>query len=97
MSDPIVSQPEHGDIIGFVDDKPVVASDRFQLYLDDIAQKLNQNLLGNQVVLQSYTVATLPPVTENGWIHVTDETGGPVAAYSNSTNWLRASDGAIVS
>jgi len=51
------------------------------------------------MVLPSYTVAGVPSVTvfAGGLIYVTDETGGPVPAYSDGTNWRRFSDGAIVS
>ena len=49
------------------------------------------------VGLQTFTVATLPAVSPAGQlIHVSDETGGAVAAYSDGTNWRRFSDGAIV-
>lgn len=57
--------------------------------------------------VQGYSVATLPPAEDWGsisssdpfssLIFVYDESGGPTLAYSNGTNWLRTSDGAIVS
>lgn len=97
MSHNIVTQVDHGQAIGIVDDKPVIASERFQLFLDDIVQKLNETLLGNQIVLESYLKASLPSVPPTGVIHVSDEVGGPTLAYSNGTNWLRASDGVIIS
>ena len=97
MSHNIVTQVDHGEAIGFIDGKPVIASERFQLFMDDIVQKLNETLLGDQIVLESYLKASLPPVPSTGVIHVSDEAGGPTMAYSNATNWLRASDGAVVS
>ncbi len=93
----LVSQPDHGEAIGFMDGKPIVASERFQIFMDNIVQKLNDKLLGDQIVLESYLKASLPTVPANGIIHVSDETGGATLAYSNGTNWLRASDGAVVS
>lgn len=46
-----------------------------------------------------YTVATLPdPVGMKGHtIFVEDETGGAVLAFSDGTDWLRATDRAVVS
>ncbi len=46
----------------------------------------------------SYTVATLPAVTQAGQvIYVSDETGGAILAFSDGTNFRRVSDRAIVS
>lgn len=49
--------------------------------------------------LQSYTVATLPNAATNalGMIHVSNESGGAVMAFSDGTNWRRVTDRAIVS
>ena len=49
--------------------------------------------------LRTYTVATLPAAATypRGVIYVSDEAGGAVLAFSNSTNWLRVTDRAIVS
>ena len=48
--------------------------------------------------LPSFTVSGLPSASVGGrLIFVSDETGGPVVAYSDGTNWRRVSDGAIVS
>ena len=58
---------------------------------------LNNKVLGNAILLTVYTVSTLPAVGTNGLIHVSDETGGPTAAYSDATNWRRVADGAVVS
>lgn len=91
----ITSKPDYGDLLAKSDGR---ASDRFQLYLDDITQRLNDYLLGTQVRLPSYTVATLPPVpNEPGMIFVSDETGGAVPAFSDQTNWRRCTDRAVVS
>lgn len=50
----------------------------------------------NQV--KSFTVATLPDVTQPGqMIYVSDEAGGAVLAFSDGTNWRRSTDRAIVS
>ncbi len=90
----ITSKPDHGEPLT-EDGK---ANRRFQEYLDDIEGGLNANLLGAQVTLTSYTVATLPAVVSApGMIFVSDETGGAVMAFSDGTNWLRCTDRAIVS
>ena len=54
---------------------------------------------GEGLVLSSKTIVQLPAAggaTANMYF-VTDETGGPVPAYSDGTDWRRVSDGAIVS
>lgn len=91
----ITSKPDYGDFLT----REGKASNRFQLYLDDITQRLNENLLGVQVVLPRYTVATLPsvPAEDRGMIFVDDETGGAVPAFSDGTNWRRVTDRTIVS
>lgn len=50
-------------------------------------------------ILPTYTVSTLPDVTEyaRGMIYVSDETGGAVPAFSDGTNWRRVTDRAVVS
>ena len=74
------------------------ATKELQLYLDDITAKFNQFLLGAQVQLPTYTVATLPSAsTAAGMIFVSDETGGSVPAFSDGTNFRRCTDRAVVS
>ncbi len=52
----------------------------------------------SQINLANFTVATLPSAATNGgFIFVTDETGGAVPAFSDTTNWRRVTDRAIVS
>ena len=48
---------------------------------------------------KSYTVATLPSAATypRGVIYVSNETGGATLAFSDSTNWRRVQDRAIVS
>ena len=94
----ITSKPDYGvDLI--VDEGTVRrATIVLQLYLDEIAQQLNDNLLGAQVQLTSYTVATLPSASiAGGMIFVSDETGGAVPAFSDGTNFRRVTDRVIVS
>lgn len=97
----IASRPRHGDTIGLgPDSEAIVSSQALQLYLDDIAQRLNDYLLGHAVRIPSYTVATLPdvpPAQEPALIYVSDETGGAVVAFSDGTNFRRVTDRAIVS
>lgn len=91
----IVTKPDHGSQLV---DEDGMANDMFQLYLDDIEQGLNDNLLGARVQLTSYIVADLPdPSPEAGMIFVTDEAAGAVPAFSDGVNWLRFTDRAIVS
>lgn len=46
----------------------------------------------------STTVATLPAATAPGQlVYVTDETGGPVLAFSDGSDWRRITDRAVVS
>jgi hypothetical protein len=51
------------------------------------------------VRVKSYTVAALPDATlgTGQCIYVSDETGGAVLAFSDGTNWRRATDRAVVS
>lgn len=52
------------------------------------------------VRLMSYTVAALPSAATagaGGQVFVTDETGGPVPAFSDGSNWRRVTDRAVVS
>jgi hypothetical protein len=47
----------------------------------------------------TYTVATLPSAASypRGVIYVSNEAGGAVLAFSDSTNWRRVTDRAVVS
>ncbi len=90
----IVSKPKHGETLM---DKEGRASRAFQLYLDDLEQRVNDRILGNAFILPSYTVATLPAVVEGGLIYVSDETGGATTAFSDGTNWRRSQDRTVVS
>ena len=49
--------------------------------------------------LKTYTVATLPTASTypRGVIYVSNETGGATLAFSDSTNWRRVQDRAVVS
>lgn len=95
----ITSKPNHGDILT----ESGKATQDFQIFLDDLEQGLNSNLLGAAVLFPAYTVATLPDATiytEDtgfGTVIVSDETGGRTLATSDGTSWRRVSDGAIVS
>lgn len=95
-----VAKPDHDQPIGFVNgdfSKTVFASDRFQLYLDELEEKLNTNLIGGRLILESYSKAALPdPVPAGSMIYVTDDVGGAIQAVSDGTDWRRP-DRAIVS
>ena len=62
-----VAKPDHGSPIGFINGdptKPVIISDQVQLYFDELEEKLNTNLVGGFLVLESYLFADLPTVPD---------------------------------
>lgn len=70
---------------------------RLQRALDDLGkQKQTRN---TPVQLPSYLVATVPPAADWAFclIQVTNETGGSVPAFSDSSVWRRVTDRAIIS
>jgi len=94
----LVTKPDRGEPIGKILGETVTPTDTLQNFFDDLEQKLNESLFGAQVELTSYTVSTLPTVTNiPGLIFVSDESGGSVPAFSDGTNWRRVTDRAIVS
>lgn len=106
-TDPIVTKPDWGSIIANKDTGAI--TELFQTFLDNVIDdKLNATLYSGAVVLPAYLVTTLPDPSlfftaptattpgESGVIVVTNETGGQTEATSNGVNWLRVSDGAIV-
>lgn len=85
----IATKPQAG--AGIIDDGQ--ASLYLQNFFDDIEIQFNKG----QVDLTTYTKTTLPPVlTTPGLIFVSDAAGGPVAAYSDGTNWRKVSNGDII-
>jgi hypothetical protein len=95
MSNEITSKPDHGAVLT----PKEMAANQFQDFLDDIEDRFNRLLLGEALILQEYTVATVPAAAswDNGAIIVSDETGGRTMATSDGTNWRRVSDGAVIS
>lgn len=49
--------------------------------------------------IPQFTVATVPSAARfpYRWIHVTDEAGGSVPAFSDGADWRRCTDRAIIS
>ena len=91
----IVSKPDHSNIL--IEEGK--ATQPFQLYLDDIEEKLNGSLLSAfGVELLVSTVANLPtPPSDKSFIlFVSNETGGSVPAYWDGGNWRRCTDRNIV-
>ena len=87
----LVPVPNHG---ARLIDEQGKSGQSLQLFIDAIGLYLN----ANRALLNDYTVATVPAAeTAYGLIMVTDETGGPVPAYTDLTNWRRVTDGAIIS
>ncbi len=68
-------------------------------FCDFVAEQMSAAALDKKVLaLDSFTVADAPNATQAGLlIYVTDEVGGATVAYSNGTNWLRVTDGAVIS
>jgi hypothetical protein len=84
--------------------EPVTLSDDLGLVTDAITSEADLGTLvtsgliyPDQFVLPSYTTSTLPSAAVAGaMIYVTNETGGPVPAFADGTNWRRVTDRAIV-
>jgi hypothetical protein len=84
--------------------EPVTLSDDLGLVTDAVTQEIDLGLLvtsgliyPDQFVLPSFTTTTLPSASVAGaMIYVTNETGGPVPAFADGTNWRRVTDRAIV-
>jgi hypothetical protein len=84
--------------------EPVTLSDDLGLVTDAVTAESDLGLLvtsgliyPDQFVLPSYTTSTLPSASVVGaMIYVTNETGGPVPAFADGTNWRRVTDRAIV-
>ena len=90
----ITSKPDHGTQL--VTEEGVAIS-RFQLYLDDIEQKFNVPDLPVFTVAQLNGTEVPASSRPNGLVMVSDETGGIVPAFSDSTNWRRVTDRAVIS
>jgi len=89
----IVSKPDYGEKII---EEQGLASNRFQLYLDDIERKLNIPILPVFTVSQLQT-DILASSRLDGIVMVSDETGGKQPAFSDGANWRRFTDRAIIS
>lgn len=80
----------------------IVVPPTAERWLFDVFNRLEQALNGvwdRPFRLKTFTVSTLPDPTKwrGGLIIVTDETDGEVLAWSDGTDWKRATDGAVVS
>ena len=84
--------------------EPVTLSDDLGLVTDAVTAEADLGTLvtsgliyPDQFVLPSFTANTLPSAAIAGaMIYVTNETGGPVPAFADGTNWRRVTDRAIV-
>lgn len=88
----ITSKPDHAEKI--IDEG--LASIRFQLYLDDIEQKFNVPTLPVFTVAQLTGTEVPASSRPDGLVMVSDEVGGQVPAFSDSVNWRRVTDRAII-
>lgn len=96
----VTSKPDHGEKI--IEDGS--ASTRFQLFMDDLEERLNDFLLGATVRIPTYAKADLPDAATNfqaddfsSLIYVSDDVGGAVPAFTDGTNWRRCTDRAVIS
>lgn len=89
----IVSKPDYGEKII---EEQGLASNRFQLYLDDIERKLNIPALPSFTVLELQNTI-LPASRVDGIVMVSNESGGQQPAFSDGFNWRRFTDRAIIS
>jgi len=98
MTQKIANRPPHNAPFGHVENGVVRMIQIWASFFDELFSKLN-TLLGDSIATPSYDVAGLPDATKNldGQVIVKDEVGGRTIATSNGVNWLRVSDGAIVS
>lgn len=94
----IISQPDHGDKLI---DKEGLSLANFQIFIDDVVRQFNLLEMQINPVLQLnlFMVATVPDptLTPGAMIFVTDESLGPIPAYSDGVNWLRVNDKGIIS
>lgn len=95
MSREIVTRPDHRDTITDAD----LPSRTYEVFFDEVVQKLNLYALGQAVSLPSYVVSSVPPAASwvGGMIYVSDESGGAVTAFSDGTSWRRTTDRVIIS
>jgi hypothetical protein len=70
-----------------------------QVMADDITRELRARSQGLPVKMAKFVKTDMPdPARWNGaWIVVTNDVGGEVPAFSDGTNWRRATDRAIIS
>lgn len=88
----IVSRPDHSVEITEGEGKP--ASFFYQLFFDDLRQKLNDSLL-KVVELPNFTLANLPTDVKDGSAaYATGLAASPTSApvWYDGTNWRRFSD-----
>lgn len=79
-----------------------VPAGNMSVFVDQTRRALQQIEAASHVPyvqLPRFTVGKLPSAAsaEGSLIYVPDESGGPVTAFSDGTNWLRVTDRAVVS
>lgn len=90
----VVSKPSPGSVIVDASGRSNLA---IQAFFDDLEESANRTVAPSP--LPAFAKANLPSAADNpyGMIYVTDEVGGAVPAFSDGTNWRRATDRAVVS
>ena len=91
----LVNAPEHGETIT----EAGKASSSMQLFLDELVLLINGQLLGDALNLSIHKVSDVPSAASwtGAMIYVPDESGGPVPAFSDGTNWRRCTDRVVIS
>jgi Protein of unknown function (DUF2793) len=81
---------------GYLSRLAIAASGNVGIGMTSPAVKLD---VDGPIRVKSYTVATVPSAAAAAGqiIYISDESGGAVIAFSDGTNWLRATDRAVIS
>jgi hypothetical protein len=86
------------DAVGISEDLGDLASTNSTTYDLGTLVAASGLIYPDQLVLPSYTVATLPSAGVSAQVvYISNESGGAVLAFSDGTNWRRVTDRAIVS
>lgn len=94
MSEKISSRPHYSVPFGSVENGVVIVSEEWQLYVDDVDFSLNL-FLGDSLK-PPFSLSTEAPdvaANEGGIVYFSDL---KVRAFSNGTNWLNQTTGAII-
>lgn len=79
------------------DGKPMTGLYQYFREVDELIRGMLNGTM--PVMLPTYTVSTVPSAANyaRAWIYVSNESGGAQPAFSDGTNWRRATDRAVIS